>query len=369
MRITNIKFFIEEAKKIHGDKYDYSLSEYKGATNKLKIVCPKHGIFEQTPSSHVHQKAGCPICGKEKATLSKTKTTEQFIKDAKLIHGDKYNYSLTEYKGNKKNIKIKCNKCNNIFLQRADSHIINKQGCPFCYGNFTKTTEQFIKDAKLIHGDKYDYSESVYVNSKTKLKIKCNKCNNIFLQKPNNHLLKNGCPICYGTHKKTTEQFIEEAKKIHGDRYDYSETVYVNSKTKLKIKCIMHGDFLQRPNDHLRKNGCPICKESYGEKEIAKILKEKNIKYISQKKYNNLMDIEQLSYDFYVKDKNLLIEYNGEQHYKFNKFFHKDLHCFHKQLHHDWLKRKYARDNKINLLIISYLDFNNIENILKKEIG
>ena len=225
-----------------------------------------------------------------------------------------------------------------------------------------KTTEQFIKEAKLIHGDEYDYSLVEYINNSTKIKIKCNSCGNTFEQLPRNHIcLKQKCPFCHKSNKKTTEQFIEEARQIHGDKYDYSLVEYKGCKIKVKIICPKHGIFEQSFTEHVnREQRCPKCYNSKGEEKIRKLLQDKKNKFEEQKKFSDLKDKKSLSYDFYIPSKNLLIECNGEQHYKFNKCFHKNLHEFHRQLHHDWLKRKYAKDNNINLLVIPYWMISNL---------
>ena len=294
----------------------------------------------------------------------KNMTKEQFIKKAKLVHGNDYDYNFVEYKNNKTKVKIKCNTCKNIFEQRPNNHL-NGQNCPFCFGSKKLTTEQFIEKAKQIHGNKYDYSLVDYINSKTKVKIKCNNCGNIFEQIPDVHTnSRHGCTFCSPTSKLNTEQFVEKARIIHGDDYDYSLVEYKNSNTKIKIKCNnCKKIFEQRPYDHLKGCGC-FCVYK-GEIEIENYLKENNISFEKTKKYSNLKDKSLLSYDFYLPSKNLLIEYNGEQHYK-NKF-KKTFHEWHRQLHHDWLKRKYAKDNNINLLIIPYWKFGNIKEILDKQ--
>ena len=163
--------------------------------------------------------------------------------------------------------------------------------------------------------------------------------------------------------KLTKEDFIERAKLFHNNKYDYSLVEYKNARTKIKIICPIHGIFEQTPDNHL-KYGCKFCKESIGEKSIRLFCEKNEIIVEQQKTFKNLKDDFYLSYDFYIPSKNLLIEYNGKQHYKWNKTFQKSLHDFHKQLHHDWLKRRYARDNNINLLVIPYWELKNITEIL-----
>ena len=124
--------------------------------------------------------------------------------------------------------------------------------------NKKKTTLEFIIKAKETHGDKYDYHLVTYETNKAKVRIVCPK-HGVFEQTPNSHLNGSGCPCCYGTHKKTTEQFIEDAKKVHGDKYDYSLVDYKTAKTKVKIICPKHGVFEQAPNNHLNGQDCPVC--------------------------------------------------------------------------------------------------------------
>lgn len=124
------------------------------------------------------------------------------------------------------------------------------------------TTEEFIQKAREVHGDKYDYSKVEYVNSQTKVTVIC-YVHGEFKQTPNLHLSGRKCNRCSG-HRKTTEDFIKQAKAMHGDRYDYSKTIYIKAKTKLIITCPEHGDFPQTPTSHLGGNrkgsGCPRCK-------------------------------------------------------------------------------------------------------------
>ena len=359
MKRLTTEQFIKRAKLVHGNKYDYSLVEYKNTATKVKIICPVHGIFEQRPNDHLNGK-GCSKCSKKTSAKKRQKTTEQFIKEAKKIHCDKYDYSLVNYQGNKIKVKIIC-PVHGIFEQRPNDHL-NGKGCKFCAGNTIKTAKQFIEEAKKIHGNKYNYNVTKYVNNKIKVKIIC-PIHGIFEQSPNDHLGGKGCKFCAGNTIKTTEQFIKEAKKIHGDNYNYSLVEYVNAKTKIKIICNSCKKIFEQTPDKHYKQCCPYCSSSKGEKQIRNYLKEKKIIFEEQKKFNDLRDKSLLSYDFYIPLKNLLIEYNGIQHYKSNDYFG-GYGKFLIQKHHDWLKRKYAIKNNINLLIIPYWEYNNINKIL-----
>ena len=193
----------------------------------------------------------------------KKKTTEEFILEAKNIHGDRYNYSLVEYLKNNSPVKIICEE-HGIFEQTPSKHVNAKQNCPKCSNIITHNTQRknkdtFISEAKQIHGDKYDYSLVEYVNSKTKIKIICPE-HGEFEQIPSNHLKGKGCLYCGGTSKMDTKLFISKANEIHENKYDYTLVKYKNSHDKVSIICPIHGEFEQIPNNHLsKKQGCFKC--------------------------------------------------------------------------------------------------------------
>lgn len=136
-----------------------------------------------------------------------------------------------------------------------------------------KTTKQFIQDAIKIHGDKYDYSDVIYINAITPVKIKC-KTHDEFNQIPNSHLSGYGCSECAGNKLNTKEQFVEKATKIHGDRYDYSNFIYLVAKIKSTIHCYEHGDFEQSPHNHLKGKKCPECAKIEGAEKRKATLEE-----------------------------------------------------------------------------------------------
>ena len=340
---------IEKAKNVHGDKFDYSLVDYINNYTKVKIICRKHGVFEQKPSNHIFSKRGCSKCA------GKNKTNEELILELKEIQGDKYDYSLVNYINNDTKVKIICRK-HGVFEQHFYSHR-RGYGCPKCSKCKKSTTKEFIKKAKKIHGDKYDYSLVDYVNSDIKVKIICPK-HGIFEQLSSNHYLsKHGCPECY---KVDQESFIKRSNIIHDNKYNYSSVNFVNLDSKVKIICPKHGIFEQTPSCHLGDRGCPMCHESKGEEFIRKILINRFINFERQKKFEKCKNKNSLPFDFYLPDYNLCIEFNGEQHYKPNSYFG-GIKTFEYIQKNDNIKIIFCKNNKIKLLIIRF-----DENIIEK---
>ena len=240
------------------------------------------------------------------------------------------------------------------------------QGCIKCRNvEQSSTTEEFIQRAKLVHQNKYDYSLTNYINVRTKVKIIC-KEHGVFEQMPNSHLKGIGCSKCRDKKQSSTaEEFIRKAKLIHQNKYDYSLVEYIGAKIKVKIICKEHGVFEQMPNNHLSGRGCPICKSSKGEEDIYFFLTENNIKFEREKKFKEL---GKFRFDFYLPNLNTIIEFDGEQHFKVNNFFGGE-EGFRKRKQSDRIKNQYCEDNNINLLRIPYTEINNINNILKQTIN
>lgn len=121
--------FIERAKSIHGDKYDYSKTEYANFKTKVCITCLIHGDFLQSPHKHLIGH-GCPLCGKARRADKKRLPTNEFIRRARSVHGDKYDYSKVKYITQKYKVSIIC-PVHGEFWQTPDSHT-RGIGCPEC---------------------------------------------------------------------------------------------------------------------------------------------------------------------------------------------------------------------------------------------
>ena len=249
-------YIIKRAIERHGiEKYLYGKVRYINAKAKITVICPLHGDFEISPNNLTNGK-GCAKCGKVYKP-----NTEEWIEKAQKVHGTKYDYSQVLYKSSKEKICIIC-AYHGPFYQTPSNHLTGF-GCESCARELvtkgqTHSKEQFIIKAIEIHGNRYDYSQVSYKNSKEKVVIIC-KDHGPFSQLPVNHLSGRGCPQCYNVKIPSTEEWIEKAKLVHGDKYDYSKVLYKNAHEKVQIVCDQHGTFFQAPTNHLNFQGCPKC--------------------------------------------------------------------------------------------------------------
>lgn len=185
-----------------------------------------------------------------------TSTTKEWIKKVKSVHGNNYDYSKADYQDCRVKIEIVCPEHGSWFTQPRIH--LSGHGCPKCGSLLTQ--EQFLERAIAKHGTKYDYSKTIFTETRGKITIIC-PFHGEFRQKASNHLHKTGCPKCaHGRRRYTTEQFIEKARSVHGTRFDYSGTKYTRSHDRLTIICQIHGPFEQQAYLHLQGRGCRACK-------------------------------------------------------------------------------------------------------------
>lgn len=195
--------------------------------------------------------------------MAKKVTTEDFIRRAHEVHGDKYDYSKTVYVAAIKNVTIIC-PTHGEFQQRPANHLTGR-GCHECGGNKPLTVTKFIERANAKHGHRYDYSQVNFKNVEDKAVIICPE-HGPFEQRVMTHLKGFNCPKCgresvAGKLGHTLERFLQDAKKAHGDKYDYSEVNYKNALSKVKIICPEHGAFFQKPANHVRGIACSKCSD------------------------------------------------------------------------------------------------------------
>ena len=193
IRVTDLRSFIEKSNIVHSNKYDYSKSLYTKSSEKIEIICSTHGSFWQIARDHYNSKAGCSACSGTKRLTNKT-----FLAKANKVHKNKFTYPELNYKNNREKIKIECS----------------------------------------VHG--------------------------VFFQTPTDHLSGKSCPLCSKLTRaksKTLTQinFIKRCTSIHGDKYDYSKTVYSRMNDEIIVICKTHGEFNQRANDHQRGVDCLKC--------------------------------------------------------------------------------------------------------------
>jgi Zn finger protein HypA/HybF involved in hydrogenase expression len=362
-----MKDILIKFKKVHGELYDYSYVDYKDRLTKVAIGCKVHGEFLQTTAAHISGQ-GCPECGKIKRRIGKRITFDDFLIRAKDKHGNKFSYNKESYVDIEKAFVIVCPN-HGEFTQSPKTHI-KSHGCPRCGNNsashkLSLTRQEFVDKTISVHGDKFIYDKVKYINNRTPIIITC-KFHGDFNQKPNYHLSGNGCPKCGGTSKLSLEGFIDRSNLIHDFKYDYSKSELINSKKKVKIICLKHGEFMQSPSHHMMGSGCPTCNESKGEKLVAKILKEKSVNFVRQKRFKYCKNKAVLPFDFYLPDLNVLIEFDGAQH--FYPWRLKDTEVaklkLKKTQENDLIKTEFCKKNEIKLLRIRFDE--NVKNKLDK---
>lgn len=286
--------------------------------------------------------------------MPKRLTTEEFKQRLAEIHPNLE--VISEYINDKSDIWVRC-QIHDYEFKTKPVRLRHGQGCQKCYddrrGNATrKTKAKFIEEAKQLHGDKYDYSLVEYKNNRTPVKIIC-PIHGVFEQKPLKHLLKQGCPKCGDEYiadlkRMPLEEFIRRAKEKHGDKYDYSKVEYKNCETPVIITCPIHGNFPQRPCDHLNGNGCPKCNSSHLENDTRLLLERNSIEFQEQQKFDWL---GAKSLDFYIPSHNIAIECQGGQHfYTVDHYGGKKE--FEKRLSNDIMKNNQCSQHGIKLLYI-----------------
>lgn len=298
-------------KTAHGDLYDYSRVIYVKGDVKVTIGCPVHGWFEQIPISHKGG-CGCSKCNWAKRNRSRKITLEEFIKRSKKHHGDKYDYSLVDLVNNgmPDKLKIIC-PIHGAFMQEGQAH---SRGCG------------------------------------------CKKCEHEIHSK---------------RHRLTQEQFLAKAKSFHGNTYDYSEAKYVKTDDHITIICRIHGRFKQRATLHANSGyGCQKCNQSKGERTIGAWLQEHGISYSLEKKFEDCLSPfgNHLKFDFYIPEKNMLIEYDGHQHYRHVSLFG-GAEAFETLKRYDKMKNQYAKKKGIPLLRIPFFSLKKVPNLLSKFFG
>jgi hypothetical protein len=191
MKSLTTEEFIERARKIHSNQYDYTRVQYFTAKKKIEIGCKKHGYFWQEAYSHISG-CGCNDCGRQKTTNKQRRSLQDFVEKAFSIHGNIYRYDF--YVNSITPIEIFCKKHNDYFTQMPREHL-QGYGCNVCGGTLKSNFNNFVKKSSIIHKNKYSYSNFDYLSNKQKIEIIC-PIHKIFNQTIDNHLANHGCPKC-----------------------------------------------------------------------------------------------------------------------------------------------------------------------------
>ena len=282
--------FLSRCEQKFKNRHEYDLSDYRHMGSKIKVICKKHGETTQVARTHLDSPTGCKGCSHDKIADERKSDTGSFIEKARKMHGDRYDYSLVEYERASIPVTIVCS----------------------------------------LHGR--------------------------FKQRPNGHLRGARCPTCFYEvigkwNKSNTETFVEKARRVHGDRYDYSLVEYQLDNNKVEIICKKHGVFKQSPNPHLQGQGCPNCKSSIGESVLAELFKKHGIRFIREYVIPN--SNTRYRYDFFLIEHNTLVEFHGIQHYTPTNWFGGN-EGFAKQLIVDQTKETLAKAFKMRLVVVSY---------------
>lgn len=278
---------------IHLNEYEYILDkDYYNVIDKIKIICKVHGEYEQQVRYHLDG-IKCKKCVYEKMKNPK-RDKEYYVKMAKTIHGDVYNYDEYEYTGYMNKGKILCEK-HGYFYMSMDNHVRRKNGCRKC------ANEKTCSDNKI-----------------------------------------------------TNIEFLNRCVEIHNNKYILDKVKYISMRDSVIVGCEKHGYWETSAQLFIRGCGCPKCNESKGEKLITEILDNNGISYIRQYKYADCRGkYKALPFDFYIPSINTLIEYDGEHHYKPVKYFGGDK-AFHLRISYDNIKTEYCKTNNIPLVRVSY---------------
>jgi hypothetical protein len=330
--------FLEDAISVHGHKYKYNFIEgFINSNNSLLVTCVKHNnTFPIILKCHLRSPYGsCKECRNEQYQA-------EFIKKGKEKYSDKFDYTLVKYTNATSKVNIKCNIHDFMFPTTPVNHLQKNGGCTKCKSESLhnlkgKGVEQFITEAKQTHGDKYDYSKVVYINTDTPVIIIC-KIHGEFPQRPDCHINREqNCPDCAiienGINLRLTkEEFVKKCIQRFGDIYDYSDSIYTGGINRIIIKCKKHGYFTARTASlhYIDGVGCPNCSGTgYSKVQITWVEYEafKNNIYIRHALNSNEYRIPDSRYsvDGYCKETNTVYEFHGDYYHGNPKIYYSDV--------------------------------------------
>lgn len=363
-KITNVEIFLDELSK-KGLPIEL-IGEYKGSGKKTTFRCKTCGNeWEAQPYAVLHYKSlGCIKCRDKDQGKRKRKTHDQYVRELSLVNP---NIEVIEsYQTAQSKIAHRCKLCGHEWSVTPSS-LLHGNGCPKCANRIPITHTSFLNSLPLNIKRNLDILGE-YEGADIPILCKCKVCGFEFTTIPARLRYGNGCKKCADklrgiALRKTHDQFVEELKQVNSDIEIIGK--YITSKDPIECRCKKCGNiWTPCASSLLAGFGCPHCLIPHGERDIEKYLQDNNISYESQKKFPDLFGRKmKLSYDFYLPDYNLLIEFQGEQHEKPINLFGGEQ-TFVIQKERDEKKRKYASDHNIDLLEIWYYDQKNISTIL-----
>jgi hypothetical protein len=316
MRKMTTTEFVDKARQIHaGSDYDYSETVYKDSHSQITYTCPTHGRVQNSATNHLCGK-GCPACRPTKASNTRSMGTSKFIEKASKTHQNRYSYSAVQCHGVASKVEIICDK-HGSFFQTAVVHL-RGHGCPKCWEErralvYRSTLEYFITHARMVHGDRYDYTLTSYQKAMDPVTIVCPQ-HGPFTQSADSHLAGHGCPKCYqqragDDRRHTQESYVKAAQNVHPGKYTYDLTGYRNRYSYINITCPTHGTWTTQAKHHLSGQGCPACAvhDSKGETELFEWVK--GLCPDAVPRTRQIIPPKEL--DIAVPAKRIAVEYNG----------------------------------------------------------
>lgn len=361
------------------------LSKYINSRTKVSCKCKICGHkWDVLPTALTRKRgsSGCPICGIEKVRQKLLSNTEDFVNKMNLINTNIV--ATSEYVLANKKMTFKCKLCGNEFKMSPNS-VLNGKNCPEC-------SRRNQRDLQLLSNDEFiqrlhKYNPNVdplekYNGRHVKILCRCKIHHREWNATPAELYNGHGCPECYAQRMRkvlglSKEDFIARLEKTNPDIDVLGE--YVNMQTGIQCRCKKCGYiWYPKPNNLLygKITGCPKCQSySKGEDRIQEYLELNNISYRIHKTYPDLLGTggKALSFDFYLPDYNLLIEYQGQQHEDPTTFGNMSIEEANKrfeiQQEHDRRKRNYSHEHRIDLMEIWYYDYSNINQILDTKLS
>lgn len=346
-----------------------AIGKYVNMHTKIECVCPV-GHHWLPIAQDVIRGEGCSKCGLISRVAKRTKTHEQFVEEVRNLNPDIT--VIGTYKNSHTKIEFRCKEGHKWIT--TPSNVLAGKTCLTCANiqsslRQRKSHEQFVEEVRNLHPDITVVGE--YVNSNTKIEFMCSK-GHIWKSAPSNLLSGCSCPFCKGERIsalkfKTHKQFLGEVLELGIDITVLGR--YHSAREHILCRCNKcNHEWMITPNNLLRGFGCPKCKKSKGEQAVEEYLIANNIVFETQKRFADCIDQRPLPFDFYLPEYNMLIEYQGAQHYMATHRMGDEEKLIYRQKH-DCIKREYCKDKGINLLEIPYTNLNQVSEILSDVIN